>query len=300
MTVCSGPSGSGKSSLAIDTLYAEGQRRYVESLRATPGSSWLRSRSPRSSGSRACRRRSASSRRRPARARARRWERSLRSTITCGSCLPGSGIRIAPKCGVPIGTQTADEIVEKILHLPEGTKVFVMAPVERRDGEQYETLWDDLRASGLRAGPGRRPVGQPGRSAQVEPPPQAQDRGRRRPGVVRRSTRSRLADSIESALDLGKGVVHVARVGDECQEPSWPSSGSASIASCERCGRSFEELRRIISRSTARWAGARSARGSAPSTARTRRCSCPTAEEPRAKGAVAVWPEFGANPSSPG
>ena len=39
-----------------------------------------------------------------------------------------------PKCGIPIGTQTADEIVERVLHLPEGTKVYVMAPIERRDG----------------------------------------------------------------------------------------------------------------------------------------------------------------------
>ena len=96
MTVCSGPSGSGKSSLAIDTLYAEGQRRYVESLRAMPGSSWLRCKSPRLSGSPGCRRRSASSRKRPARARARRWGRSPRFTTTCGSCLPGWGIRSAP------------------------------------------------------------------------------------------------------------------------------------------------------------------------------------------------------------
>ena len=49
-----------------------------------------------------------------------------------------------PKCGIPIGTQTADEIVEQVLHLPEGTKVYVMAPLERRDGERYEALWDDL------------------------------------------------------------------------------------------------------------------------------------------------------------
>jgi len=48
-----------------------------------------------------------------------------------------------------VGTQTADEIVEKILHLPEGTKAYVMAPVERRDGEEYDALWDDLRATGF-------------------------------------------------------------------------------------------------------------------------------------------------------
>jgi excinuclease ABC subunit A len=54
-----------------------------------------------------------------------------------------------PACGTPIGTQTADEIVEKVLHLPEGTRAYVMAPVDRRDGEEYAQLWDELRGSGF-------------------------------------------------------------------------------------------------------------------------------------------------------
>ena len=53
---------------------------------------------------------------------------------------------------MPIGTQTADEIVEKILHLPEGTKVYVMAPVERRDGEDVRGALG--RAPRPRASPG--------------------------------------------------------------------------------------------------------------------------------------------------
>ena len=60
--------------------------------------------------------------------------------------------------------------------------------------------------------------------------------------VVRRSTRSRLADSVESALDLGKGVVHVAQVGDEADEAHWHVDRYSQHRSCDGCGRSFEEL----------------------------------------------------------
>src|SRR4029077_8946431 len=127
-----------------------------------------------------------------------------------------------PSCGLPVGTQSADEIVEKILHLPEGTKAFVMAPVDRRDGETYDTLWDDLRGSGFSR------VRVDGKSVSLDEPPKLSHR-RKHPvevgvdrAVVRRATRSRLADSVEAALDLGKGVVLVARVDDGKDESQWP------------------------------------------------------------------------------
>ena len=279
MTVCSGPSGSGKSSLAIDTLYAEGQRRYVESLSSYARQFLAPLQKPKVERITGSRRRSASSRRRPARARARRSARSPRSTTTCASCSPGWAIRTAPSCGMPIGTQTADEIVEKVLHLPEGTKVYVMAPVERRDGETLRGALGRAAGLGLRPGAGRRPVGRAWTS-----PPKLSHRRKHKievvvdRAVVRRSTRSRLADSIESALDLGKGVVHVARVGDDAKRaelarrPLQPAPRLATAAAA-----ASTSWRRTTSRSTARWAGARSARGWASSTAPTRRCSCPTA-----------------------
>ena len=210
--------------------------------RAMQDNSSPRFKSPSSSESPGSRRRSASSRRQRARALARRSEQSPRSTTTCESCSPGLGIRFCPKCGVPIGTQTADEIVEKILHLPEGSKVFVMAPVERRDGERYEALWDDLRASGFAR------VRIDGQSISLDNPPKLSHRRKHKVevvvdrAVVRRSTRSRLADSIESALDLGKGVVHVARVGEESREPSWVVERFSQHRVCDRCSRSFDEL----------------------------------------------------------
>src|SRR5690606_20196356 len=53
-----------------------------------------------------------------------------------------------PDCELPIGTQTSDQIVDKILEEPEGTKLFLMAPVEIQVGEAYETLWESLKGSG--------------------------------------------------------------------------------------------------------------------------------------------------------
>ena len=53
-----------------------------------------------------------------------------------------------PDCDIPIGTQTADEIVDKIMAEPAGTKLYLMAPLEVEVGEKYENLWDEIRALG--------------------------------------------------------------------------------------------------------------------------------------------------------
>jgi excinuclease ABC subunit A len=242
ITVCSGPSGSGKSSLAIDTLYAEGQRRYVESLSSyarqflaplqKPKVERISGLSPAIS------------------IEQKTTSKSPRSTVGTVTeiydylriLFARMGHPHCPKCGVPIGTQTADEIVEKVLHVPEGTKIYVMAPVERRDGERYEQLWDDMRASGFTR------VRVDGQSVSLDQPPKLSHRRRHEIELVvdrvtvRRATRSRLADSIESALDLGKGIVHIARVGDESREPKWRVDRYSRHRACDRCSRSFDEL----------------------------------------------------------
>ena len=246
--------------------------------RATPGSSWPRCRSRRSSGSAGLS---------PAISiEQKTTSKSPRSTVGTVTeiydylriLFARLGQPYCPKCGVPIGTQTADEIVEKILHLPEGTKVYVMAPVERRDGETLRGALGRPAGLGLRPGAGRRPVGQPGRAAQADHRRKHKIEVVVDRAVVRRATRSRLADSVESALDLGKGVVHVARVGDESTASrAGRSTATASTASATGAAAASTSWRRTISRSTARWAGARSARGWACSRAPTRRCSSPTA-----------------------
>src|SRR5262249_1564378 len=54
-----------------------------------------------------------------------------------------------PACRLPIGTQTADEIIEKIMQRPEGAKLYLPAPVERRGQEKYESLWEEIRRTGF-------------------------------------------------------------------------------------------------------------------------------------------------------
>ncbi len=296
MTVCSGPSGSGKSSLAIDTLYAEGQRRYVESLSSyarqflaplqKPKVDRISGLSPAVS------------------IEQKTTSKSPRSTVGTVTeihdylriLFARLGRPYCPACGLEIGTQTADEIVEKILHLPEGTKVYVMAPLERRDGETYENLWDSLRGSGFAR------VRVDGKSVSLDDPPKLSHRRKHRievvvdRAVVRRSTRSRLADSVESALDLGKGVVLVAQVGDEADEPRWHVDRYSQHRSCERCGRSFEELspHHFSFNSPLGWCAVCEGLG-------TQHGANPAALIPDGKrslrdGAVVVWPDFADNP----
>ncbi len=295
MTVCSGPSGSGKSSLAIDTLYAEGQRRYVESLSSyarqflaplqKPKVDHISGLSPAVS------------------IEQKTTSKSPRSTVGTVTeihdylriLFARLGRPYCPKCGLEIGTQTADEIVEKILHLPEGTKIYVMAPLERRDGETYDDLWNDLRGSGFAR------VRVDGKSVSLDDPPKLSPRRKHRVevvvdrAVVRRATRSRLADSVASALDLGKGVVLVAKVGDDVDEPRWHVDRYSQHRSCESCGRSFEELspHHFSFNSPLGWCPVCEGLG-------TQHGANPAALIPDGKrsirdGAVVVWPDFAVN-----
>jgi excinuclease ABC subunit A len=242
MTVCCGPSGSGKSSLALDTVYAEGQRRYVESLSSyarqflgqmqKPKVEHVSGLSPAIS------------------IEQKTTSKSPRSTVgTVTEVYDYLRILYArlgqphcPKCGIPVGTQTADEIIDKIASLPEGTKLYLMAPVERRGQEKYETLWDEIRRTGfirLRVD---------GKSYNVEEPPTIDHRRKHLVEVivdrilVRHSQRSRLADAVEAALDLGRGVLHVAHVDDQRAEPQWRVDRFSQHFACDQCGRSFEPL----------------------------------------------------------
>ena len=296
LTVCSGPSGSGKSSLAIDTLYAEGQRRYVESLSSYARQFLAPLQKPR------VERISGLS---PAISiEQKTTSKSPRSTVGTVTeihdylriLMARLGHPHCPGCGLPIGTQTADEIVEKILHLAEGTKVYIMAPLERRDGESYEELWVELRASGFAR------VRVDGSSVDLDSPPKLSHRRKHRlevvidRAVVRRSTRSRLADSVASALDLGKGLLHVARVGDEADEPHWHVDRYSQHRSCDRCGRSFLELspHNFSFNSPLGWCpvceGLGTQHGANPAVL------IPDPRQSVRAGAIAVWPELDQNP----
>ena len=151
LAVVTGLSGSGKSSLAFDTLYAEGQRRYVESLSAyarqfldqmqKPDVERIEGLSPaiaieqRTSGGN---------------------PRSIVATVTeihdYLRLLYGSvGVAHCPKCGKPVRRQSAEQIVETILKFPAGTKFIIYAPVVKgRKGRHEETLADIRRAGFVR------------------------------------------------------------------------------------------------------------------------------------------------------
>ena len=193
LIVFTGLSGSGKSSLAFDTIYAEGQRRYVESLSSyarqflgqmdKPDVDVIEGLSPAISIDQ----KSAS-----------RNPRSTVGTITevydyLRLLYARIGIQHCPDDGTPLERQTPQQIVDRILLLPEGTRFQVLAPVVRGRKGEYDTLLEDLAVAGLRPGPDRRRGRRHRRVPQAHRPAgplrAAQDRGRRRPPRAARGHR---------------------------------------------------------------------------------------------------------------
>lgn len=242
MSVFCGPSGSGKSSLALDTIYAEGQRRYVESLSAyarqflgqmqKPKVEHVAGLSPAIS------------------IEQQTTSKSPRSTVGTVTevydylrvLFARLGHLHCPACGIPIGSQTADEIIDKVLSLPEGTRLYLLAPLERRGQEKYQELWDEIRRTGFVR------MRVDGRSYSVDEPPAIDHRRKHSVEVVvdrvivRISQRGRLADAVETALELGKGVMNIAHVDDRREEPDWKVERFSQHYVCDQCGRSFEPL----------------------------------------------------------
>ncbi len=117
--------------------------------RRTRASSSVRWTSPTWTSSRACRRRSRSTRSPRAATRARRSARSPRSTTTCACSTPRIGIPHCPKCGRVITRQTPQQIVDRVLQLPEGTRFQVLAPVVRGRKGEYEGMLTELSKQGF-------------------------------------------------------------------------------------------------------------------------------------------------------
>ena len=242
MTVLCGHSGSGKSSLAMDTIYAEGQRRYVESLSAYARQFVSQMQKPRFDKIEGLS---------PAIAiEQQNLGHNPRSTVGTVTeiydyfriLFARLGTPHCPGCGVPVGTQTSDEIVDKIMAEPDGTMVFLMAPLQVEVGQQYEALWEDLKARGFVR------VRVDGETFELDNVP-AIDRRRRHQVelvmdrlTIRASSRSRIAEAIEAALDFGQGVLHVAYPQRDRPESVWPVATHSQHLACGRCGRSFEPL----------------------------------------------------------
>lgn len=241
-TVCCGPSGSGKSSLAMDTIYAEGQRRYVESLSSYARQFVGQLQKPRVESIEGLS---------PAIAIEQRTTgHSPRSTVGTVTeiydyfriLMSRLGRMYCPECDLPVGTQSVDEVIDAILQYPEGTKLYLMAPLEVATGQKHEDLWQTLKASGfVRARIDNQ-------TFELDSPP-AIDRRRKHKieaivdrVTVRREARSRLAESIESALSLGQGVMHTAVVVADVPENRWETRIHSQHRVCGGCGRSFEPL----------------------------------------------------------
>ena len=239
LIVFTGLSGSGKSSLAFDTIYAEGQRRYVESLSAyarqflgqmeKPDVDFIEGLSPAISIDQK------STSRNP---------RSTVGTITevydyLRVLYARVGHPHCYNCGRPIGRQTPDQIVDQILELPEGTKFQVLAPVVRGRKGEYGKLLEDLARQGF---PRARIDGEVRELSEPIRLPKTYkhtievvvDRLVAKPGI-----RRRVADSIETALELAAGIASIAVTTHEGHEEL--QTFSQHLA-CTHCGLSFEEL----------------------------------------------------------
>src|ERR1044071_900135 len=246
LIVFTGLSGSGKSSLAFDTIYAEGQRRYVESLSAyarqflgqmdKPDVDFIEGLSPAISIDQ----KSAS-----------RNPRSTVGTITevydyLRLLYARIGVPHCPNCGRQITRQTPQQIVGRVLELPEGTRFQVLAPVVRGRKGEYETLLADLGKQGYtRARVDGEVVELTG--AEAARPRLARyeqhtievvvDRLVRRPGIERR-----LTDSLETALRLAEGVAEVEIVAREGEDAEGETLTFSQHLACAHCGLSFDEL----------------------------------------------------------
>jgi excinuclease ABC subunit A len=241
MIVFTGLSGSGKSSLAFDTIYAEGQRRYVESLSAyarqflgqmdKPDVDFIEGLSPAISIDQ----KSAS-----------RNPRSTVGTITeiydyLRLLYARIGVPHCPNCGRLISRQTPQQIVDRVLQLPEGTRFQVLAPVVRGRKGEYQRLVDELAGQGFtRARVDGELIDLPTK-LKLERYEQhtievVVDRLVRRSGIERR-----LTDSLETALKLAEGVAEVEIVPKDDSAESEVLTFSEHLA-CSHCGLSFEEL----------------------------------------------------------
>jgi len=237
LTVITGMSGSGKSSLAFDTLYAEGQRRYVESLSAyarqfleqmqKPEVDYIEGLSPAIS----IEQRTAGSN-----------PRSIVATSTeiydyLRLLFAHIGRQHCPSCGKPVTQQTAEEIVERLLQLPIRTKLVLLAPLIQGRKGRHEDIFDGMRRQGfVRA----RVDGTLVELDQVS----ALDKKKKHVIdvvidrlIITKLIRSRLTDSTELALHQGNGLMIVLHE----DNGQWRETLYSEKHACPDCGISFEK-----------------------------------------------------------
>src|SRR5881397_29518 len=210
LIVFTGISGSGKSSLAFDTIYAEGQRRYVESLSAyarqflgqmeKPDVDFIEGLSPAISIDQK------STSKNP---------RSTVGTITeiydyLRVLYARIGRPHCPKCGRPVGRQTPDQIVDQVMQLSEGTRFQILAPIVRGRKGEYERLFADLARKGFSRARVDGEVMDLSEKIRLDRYYKHSIEVVVDRLVAQQDIRRRVADSIETALELAEGMAAIA------------------------------------------------------------------------------------------
>ena len=236
LVVVTGVSGSGKSSLAFDTIYAEGQRRYVESLSSyarmflgqmdKPDVDYIEGLSPAISIDQ------------------KTTSKNPRSTVGTVTEIydylrllwARAGTPHCPNCGKEIRQQTIDQIIDQVLALPEGTRIQVMAPVIRGKKGEHAKVFEDAKRSGYVRARVDGSLYELDEEIKLEKNKKHSieiivDRL-----IIRPDIRQRLTDSVETAAKLSGGLVIVNLLREEKD-----LSFSQNYA-CEDCGISMEEL----------------------------------------------------------
>ena len=245
LVVITGLSGSGKSSLAFDTIYAEGQRRYVESLSSyarqflgqmdKPDVDFVEGLSPAISIDQKT---------------ASRNPRSTVATVTeiydyLRLLYARAGTPHCPECGRVVARQTVDQIVDRILELPEGTRLHILAPLVRGRKGEYKKIFEDARKKGF----ARARI-----NGQIYNLDETDDIKLERYEkqdieivvdriIARESERMRIADSVQTTLKMAEGIVMVEIVTRD-GEPA-PAESVLTFSehfACAYDGISFEEL----------------------------------------------------------
>jgi excinuclease ABC subunit A len=237
LIVFTGISGSGKSSLAFDTIYAEGQRRYVESLSSyarqflgqmdKPEVDFIEGLSPAISIDQKS---------------APKNPRSTVGTITeiydyLRLLYARIGRPHCHSCGRPIARQTPEQIVDQVLKMPEGTKFQILAPIVRSRKGEFANLFDDLSRRGFVRARVDGEIKELSEKIKLDRYFQHDidvvvDRL-----VIREGIESRLTDSIETALKLAEGTAAIDVVDDDAEDIMF-----SQHFACLACGISFDEL----------------------------------------------------------
>ena len=242
LVVVTGPSGSGKSSLALDTLYAEGQRQYIETLSVyarqflqqleRPDVDLLEGLPP-----------TISIDQRPGGPNPRSTVGTITEVYDYLRLLYARlGQPMCHRCGQPIQQQSAEQIVDQLLALPEGTRVMILAPLVRGRKGQHKEVFELIRKAGLV----RARVD--GQVIDISQPPElvkqkthnieaVVDRV-----VIRQGIRPRIAESVNLAVRHGNGAVLIAHEEPSADGPQWRDQLLSTHYACPNCQIGFEEL----------------------------------------------------------